>query len=52
MDVPTELAEKLKVWLDFPCSVFRVPCPAFVEVIIHRGACVYPMAGPGWPMIQ
>jgi hypothetical protein len=30
MDDPTELAENLKVWLDFPC-------PAFMEVIIDRG---------------
>ena len=30
----------IKAWLDFPG-------PAFLEVIIDREACVYPMVGPG-----
>ena len=32
----------IKAWLDFPG-------PAFLEVIIDREACVYPMVGPGLP---
>lgn len=35
-----ELESVIKAWLDFPG-------PAFLEVIIDREACVYPMVGPG-----
>ena len=35
----------IKEWLEFPG-------PAFLEVIIDRDACVYPMVGPGLPYDQ
>jgi acetolactate synthase-1/2/3 large subunit len=40
LDDPTLMADTVKAWLDFPG-------PAFLEVIIDREACVYPMVGPG-----
>jgi len=40
LDDPAEMADTVKAWLDFPG-------PAFLEVIIDREACVYPMIGPG-----
>ena len=35
-----DIEDTIKAWLDFPG-------PAFLEVIIDREACVYPMVGPG-----
>jgi acetolactate synthase-1/2/3 large subunit len=40
LDKPEDIADTIKAWLDFPG-------PAFLEVIIDREACVYPMVGPG-----
>jgi len=40
LDDPEQLPDMIKAWLDFPG-------PAFLEVIIDREACVYPMVGPG-----
>jgi len=40
LDDPTDLPDTIKAWLNFPG-------PAFLEVIIDREACVYPMVGPG-----
>lgn len=40
LDRSEDMAETIKAWLDFPG-------PAFLEVIIDREACVYPMVGPG-----
>jgi acetolactate synthase-1/2/3 large subunit len=40
LDDPTAMPDMIKAWLDFPG-------PAFLEVIIDREACVYPMVGPG-----
>ena len=40
LDKSEDMADTIKAWLDFPG-------PAFLEVIIDREACVYPMVGPG-----
>jgi acetolactate synthase-1/2/3 large subunit len=34
------MADTIRAWLKYPG-------PAFLEVIIDREACVYPMVGPG-----
>jgi acetolactate synthase-1/2/3 large subunit len=40
LDQKDNLQKVIKEWLEFPG-------PAFLEVIIDRDACVYPMVGPG-----
>jgi acetolactate synthase-1/2/3 large subunit len=40
LDKSEDMADTIKAWLNFPG-------PAFLEVIIDREACVYPMVGPG-----
>jgi acetolactate synthase-1/2/3 large subunit len=40
LDRIEDIEDTIKAWLDFPG-------PAFLEVIIDREACVYPMVGPG-----
>jgi acetolactate synthase-1/2/3 large subunit len=40
LDQKEDMQETIKAWLDYPG-------PAFLEVIIDREACVYPMVGPG-----
>lgn len=40
LDRQEDLEATIKAWLEFPG-------PAFLEVIIDREACVYPMVGPG-----
>ena len=40
LDQKEDMQDTIKAWLDFPG-------PAFLEVIIDREACVYPMVGPG-----
>ena len=40
LDQKEDMKDMIKAWLDFPG-------PAFLEVIIDREACVYPMVGPG-----
>jgi acetolactate synthase-1/2/3 large subunit len=40
LDSTDEMEDTIKAWLDYPG-------PAFLEVIIDREACVYPMVGPG-----
>jgi acetolactate synthase-1/2/3 large subunit len=40
LDNPEDMESMIKAWLDFDG-------PAFLEVIIDREACVYPMVGPG-----
>ena len=42
LDQKEDIQETIKAWLDYPG-------PAFLEVIIDREACVYPMVGPGLP---
>jgi acetolactate synthase-1/2/3 large subunit len=42
LDQKEDMQETIKAWLDYPG-------PAFLEVIIDREACVYPMVGPGLP---
>ena len=42
LDKKEDIADVVKAWLDYPG-------PAFLEVIIDREACVYPMVGPGLP---
>jgi acetolactate synthase-1/2/3 large subunit len=42
LDQKEDIQETVKAWLDYPG-------PAFLEVIIDREACVYPMVGPGLP---
>ncbi len=45
LDQKSELQRVIKEWIEFPG-------PAFLEVIIDRDACVYPMVGPGLPYDQ
>ena len=40
LDKKEDIKDMVKAWLDYPG-------PAFLEVIIDREACVYPMVGPG-----
>jgi acetolactate synthase-1/2/3 large subunit len=40
LDKKEDIKDTVKAWLDYPG-------PAFLEVIIDREACVYPMVGPG-----
>jgi len=40
LDQKADMKRVIKEWLEFPG-------PAFLEVIIDRDACVYPMVGPG-----
>ncbi|MDH3903290.1 MAG: acetolactate synthase, large subunit, biosynthetic type, partial [Xanthomonadales bacterium] len=40
LDQKADMKRVVKEWLEFPG-------PAFLEVIIDRDACVYPMVGPG-----
>ena len=40
LDQKDEMQRVIKEWIEFPG-------PAFLEVIIDRDACVYPMVGPG-----
>lgn len=40
LDSTDDMEDTIKAWLDYPG-------PAFLEVIIDREACVYPMVGPG-----
>ncbi len=40
LDQKEDMQDTIKAWLDYPG-------PAFLEVIIDREACVYPMVGPG-----
>jgi acetolactate synthase-1/2/3 large subunit len=40
LDKKEDMADTIRAWL-------RYPGPAFLEVIIDREACVYPMVGPG-----
>ena len=40
LDQKSDMERVIKEWLEFPG-------PAFLEVIIDRDACVYPMVGPG-----
>jgi len=40
LDKLEDLEDTIKAWLNFPG-------PAFLEVIIDKDACVYPMVGPG-----
>ena len=40
LDKKSDMERVIKEWLEFPG-------PAFLEVIIDRDACVYPMVGPG-----
>ena len=40
LDKKEDIKDMVKAWLDYPG-------PAFLEVIIDREACVYPMIGPG-----
>jgi acetolactate synthase-1/2/3 large subunit len=40
LDKLEDLEDTIKAWLNFPG-------PAFLEVIIDKEACVYPMVGPG-----
>ncbi|MGI9291726.1 MAG: biosynthetic-type acetolactate synthase large subunit [Gammaproteobacteria bacterium] len=40
LDNPEDMESMVKAWLEFDG-------PAFLEVIIDREACVYPMVGPG-----
>jgi acetolactate synthase-1/2/3 large subunit len=40
LDNPEDMEDMIKAWLNFDG-------PAFLEVIIDREACVYPMVGPG-----
>jgi acetolactate synthase-1/2/3 large subunit len=40
LDQKEDIQDTIKAWLDYPG-------PAFLEVIIDREACVYPMVGPG-----
>jgi len=45
LDKKADMQRVIREWLEFPGA-------AFLEVIIDRDACVYPMVGPGLPYDQ